>query len=126
MFLGLLAAGMTMGVAAVFPEALMFPFFAGVLGLLSGVYPGMAMAAPEGGRRAFHWIAALLCVMPGLVGLWRSPLLLVAGWALHWLWSVLNRFTGLGDGVPDSFPDFCLSYDLVTAGFVAYIWAVGV
>ncbi len=44
MLKGLLAGGVTMGVAAVFPEALVFPFFAAVLGLVAGVGPGMAMA----------------------------------------------------------------------------------
>ena len=48
--MGFLAGGITMGVAAVFPEELSFAFFAVVLGLAAGVYPGFAMANSEAGR----------------------------------------------------------------------------
>ena len=126
MLKGLLAGGITVGVAAVFPEALVFPFFAVVLGLVAGVYPGIALAEPTKGRPALEWTAAVAFLGLGLVGLWISPLFLAGAWLLHGLWSLLHRFTGLGDGVPEGYPDFCFSYDLVIAGFVAYMWAVGV
>jgi len=125
-FKGLLAGGITMGIAAVFPEALVFPFFAAVLGLTAGVYPGIAMADPMKGRPALQWTAAGTFLGLGLVGLWISPLLLAVAWLLHGLWSLLHRFTGLGDGVPDGYPGFCVSFDLVMAGFVAFMWAAGV
>jgi hypothetical protein len=122
---GLLAGGLTMGVAAVFPEALVLPFFAGVLGLVSGVYPGIAMADPMKGRPALEWTAAVTFLGLGLVGLWISPLLLAGAWLLHGVWSFLHYFTSLGDGAPEEYPKFCLSFDLVVAGFVAYMAVVG-
>ena len=123
---GLLAGGITVGLAAVFPEALVFPFFAVVLGLMAGVYPGLAMADPMGGSSVLQWTAVAGFLILGLVGLWISPLLLAGAWLFHWVWSFLHRLTALGDGVPDEYPGFCLSYDLVMAGFVFYMWAVGV
>ena len=123
---GLLAGGATMGLAAVFPEALVFPIFAAVLGLMAGVYPGLAMADPMVGSSALQWTTAAGFVILGFAGLWISPLLLAGAWLLHWVWSFLHRFTALGDGIPDEYPGFCLSYDLVMAGFVSYMWAVGV
>ena len=126
MLLGLLAGGITMGVAAVFPEALVFPFFAVVLGVAAGVYPGIAMTNPEEGHPALEWIMALGFVAVGMVGLWVSPVFLALAWVLHGFWGLLHHFTALGDGVPGAYPGFCLSYDLVIAGFVAYMWAVGV
>ena len=126
MLKGLLAGGITMGVAAVFPEALVLPFFAGVLGLLSGVFPGLAMANPEVGRPGLEWTAAIAFLGLGLAGLWGSSALLAVAFLLHGLWSVLHQITALGDGIPDGYPGFSFAYSLVTAGFVAYMWAGGV
>ena len=123
--MGLLAGGITMGVAAVFPEELSFTFFAVVLGLAAGVYPGFAMANPQEGRPLVQWVAALVFVFMGMVGLWYSPLILAGAWVLHALWVLLHHVTSLGDGVPEGYPTFCLSYDLILASFVAYMWAAG-
>lgn len=123
MLKGLLAAGITLGVAAVFPEHLAFPFFAGVLGLIVGVYPGIAMASPEVESSFSHWVVAVALLGLGLLGLWYSALLLSAAFLIHGLWSLLKGFTALGDGVPEGYPAFSLSFDLVVAAFVAYVWA---
>ncbi|MGD2120664.1 MAG: hypothetical protein PVJ76_02920 [Gemmatimonadota bacterium] len=126
MLKGLLAAGITLGVAAVFPEPLAFSFFAGVLGLVVGVYPGMAMASPDGDSAGPQWAVAVVLLGLGLLGLWHSPLLLSAAWLLHAFWSFLKRFTALGDEIPEGYPAFCLSFDLVMAAFVAYMWATSI
>jgi hypothetical protein len=123
---GLLAAGITLGVAAVFPEHLAFAFFGGVLGLIVGVYPGIAMANPEVGSPVLQWVIAVGILGLGLLGLWHSALLLSAAFLLHGLWSFLKGFTALGDGVPEGYPAFSLSFDLVLAAFVAYMWATSV
>ncbi len=73
-----------------------------------------------------EWVAAVFFVGLGLVGLWVSPLFLATALALHGLWSLLRSFTALGDGQPESYARFCVAFDLVLAGFVAYIWTVGV
>lgn len=122
---GLLASGITMGVAAVFPEALVFSFFVGVLGLIVGVYPGMAMANTEGGHPVLEWMVALVILILGVSALWVSPFLLCGAWLLHAFWALMHPVTGLGDGAPGGFSRFCVSYDLVTACFVAYMWGVG-
>ena len=126
MLKGLLAGGITMGVAAVFPEELSFTFFAVVLGLVAGVYPGFAMADREEGRPLLQWIAAVAFVSMGMVGLWYSPLILAGAWILHAFWDLLHHVTALGDEVPEGYPAFCITYDLLLAGFVAYMWAAGV
>jgi hypothetical protein len=123
---GLLAAGITLGVAAVFPEHLAFPFFAGVLGLVVGVYPGIAMANPDVESAGPQWVVAIGLLGMGLLGLWHSPLLLSAAWLLHALWAFLKRFTAFGDEIPEGYPAFCVSFDLVMAAFVAYMWATSI
>ena len=125
MFKGLLAGGITTGIAAVFPETLVYPFFAAVLGLFLGVYPGIAMLDPLEARPGLQWTVAVCILVLGLVGLWSSPVLLAAAWLLHGAWSLLHRFTGVGEGVPEGYPRFVFSYALVAAGFVTYMAAVG-
>jgi hypothetical protein len=123
---GLLAGGITLGFAAVFPEGLVFPFLAVVLGLVAGIFPGMAMADLSGERRGLQWVLALLLVSLGMGGLWTSPALLAGAFFLHCFWSFLHKFTALGDGTPEGFPAFSISFDLVLAGFVLYVWGAGV
>lgn len=125
MLKGLLAGGITLGFAAVFPEGLVFPFLAVVLGLVSGVFPGLAMADPAGGGSGPHWVLALLLVALGMAGVWAFPVLLAGAFLLHGLWGALHRFTALGDGIPEGYPSFCVSFDLVLAGFVLYVWGAG-
>ena len=126
MLKGLLAGGITLGIAAVFPEPLVFPFFAVILGLMAGVGPGLAMRGPGEGRPTLQRIAAFFFVGMGLVGLWVTPLLLAGAWLLHGIWSFLHQITGLGDDASEEFFRFSLTFDLVVAGFLAYMWAVGV
>ncbi len=126
MLKGLLAGGITLGIAAVFPEPLVFPFFAVILGLMAGVGPGLAMRGPGEGRPSLQWIAAFFFVGMGLVGLWVTPLLLAGAWLLHGIWSFLHQITGLRDDASEEFFRFSLTFDLVVAGFLAYMWAVGV
>ena len=126
MLKGLLAGGITMGVAAVFPEALVFPFFGGVLGLLAGVYPGIAMAESEERRPGLHWFAAMFFLLLGMVGIWMSPGILALAWLLFGLWSLLLPVTALGDGVPEGYPGFTSSFALITASIVAFMWMAGV
>jgi hypothetical protein len=119
---GLLAGGITMGVAAVFPEALAFPFYAAVLGIMVGVGPGLAMAS-QTSTAGPQWVEAVVVMALGLVGLWLNPLLLGVAWVLHGFWCLFLPRTVSGDDVPEGFPSFAMFYALVSAAFVAYMWA---
>lgn len=122
MLKGLLAGGITMGVAAVFPESLAFPFFAAVLGLGSGVGPGLAMADPTASA-GLQWVVATLILALGLVGLWVSALLLSGAWIALGIWSLLLPKTVSRDAVPEGYPGFVSAYAFVAASFIAYMWA---
>ena len=125
MLKGLLAGGITLGVAAVFPEPLVFTFLTVVLAVTLGVYPGMALANAEEGRPALQWGFAILITVVALTGIATSPLLLAVAFFLHCAWSLLHKFTALGDGVPEGFPGFSATYDLVLAGFSLFVWSAG-
>lgn len=125
MLKGLLAGGITLGVAAIFPEALVLPFLAAILGLAAGAYPGLAMANAEHGRPTLQWVVAVGILILGVHGLIHSPMLLFVAWGLHGLWALLHRFTALGDGVPESYAAASFSFDVVMVGFLVYMWMVG-
>jgi len=120
---GLLAGGVTMAVAATFPESLVYPFFTAVLGLMAGMYPGMAMAEPLGGGVGTQWFLAVVVLGLGLAGLWASPLLLAGAWLLHGAVAVLRGATGKSEEMPEGLPAFSLAFSLVMAAFVTYMWA---
>jgi hypothetical protein len=122
---GLVTAGAVLGVAAIFPESLVFPFFGVVLGLFSGILPGMAMSMPDRARPLVEWVAVVVTLGLGMAGFWVSPIYLVAAWVLHGIWGGLHAVTALGDPFPRSYPGFCLSFDTVMAGFVVYLWLLG-
>ena len=122
MLRGLLAGGIMVGVAAAFPAGLVFPLFAVALGLAAGVYPGFAMASPEGGHPGLQWTVAVGFVALAVAGIWFSPLILALAWCLHALWNLLHKITPLGDEIPEGYPGSCLTFDLVMAGFTAYLW----
>ena len=121
---GLLAGGVTMAVAAVFPEGLVYSFFTAVLGLMAGKYPGIAMADPLAGGGGSQWFLAVLVLGLGLVGLWVSPLLLAAAWILHGFGAVFQGARGKAEGMPEGLPAFSFAFALVVAAFVTYMWAV--
>ena len=125
MLKGLLAGGITLGVAAVFPQGLVFSFLAVVLSLSLGVFPGMAMADSQDGRPALQWLVAIFLAAVAMSGLWGSPLLLAWAFFLHALWSLAHRLTVLGDGIPEGYPAFSFTFDLVLAGFSAYVSSAG-
>jgi hypothetical protein len=84
------------------------------------------MASPEVEGSVLQWVIAVGVLGVGLLGLWHSALLLSAAFLLHGLWSLLKGFTALGDGMPEGYPAFSVSFDLVLAAFVAYMWATSV
>ncbi|MFC1662484.1 DUF6010 family protein [Gemmatimonadota bacterium] len=125
MLRGLLAGAVVVGVVAVLPEMLAFPFVTVVLGLVTGVFPGIAMGNPEEGRPGLEWTVAVGITAVGMSGLWISPMVVAAAWVLRGFWDLLHHVTSLGNGVPEGYPGFCLAFDLVLAGFVTYLWLAG-
>ena len=96
--------------------------------LLALVLIGAALAyvyyaAQAGESRG--WLAAELVGVGvygslGLRGVWRSPLWLAAGWALHPVWDLALHYFGPGHTfAPDYYAITCLSFDLLVAVYVA-------
>jgi hypothetical protein len=56
----------------------------------------------------------------GIAGVRGSPWWLVAGWAFHPIWDVALHYIGPGTFAPASYAIACVSWDWVTAGYIAF------
>jgi uncharacterized protein DUF6010 len=62
----------------------------------------------------------------GLVGVWRSPMWLAAGWALHPVWDVALHYFGPGNAfAPAAYTIACLSWDLAVAAYIVVAYRSG-
>lgn len=118
---GSLLALVTIGMSLMLPEELVYPFFALLLSLAAGVYVGFAVVDTSGTEYILQWVVALGFVGLGLIGIWISPYFLAAGWILHAIWDLLHHKHVLKTKTEEWYPPFCLSYDLVVAGFIIYL-----
>jgi hypothetical protein len=119
---GLLAGGITMGVAAVFPEPVVFPFYSTMLGAGAGVGLGIAMGGPNSSP-TLHWLEAFVVIALGLIGLWIDAGFLVGAWIIHGIWCLCLPMTLSEDDIPEGYPAFAFGFSLVSASFVTYLWA---
>ena len=77
------------------------------------------------------WLAAellgtVLFGAVGLVGVWRSPLWLAAGWALHPVWDIGLHYFGPGRTfAPEPYAIACLSWDLAVAAYIVVAYRYG-
>lgn len=122
MIRGVLLAGLTVLVALWLPEDLVYPLFAVLLAFAAAVYVGAAMQDSSRGERRLQWLVALGFTAVGVLGLWLSPLFLVAGWVLHMIWDGLHHLEKLETRVAAGYALTCLVYDLMVGGFVLYWW----
>jgi hypothetical protein len=87
--------------------------------------------AVRAGESAFWVVGELVGVgiysTFGLLGVRHSPMWLAAGWALHPLWDVVLHYFGPGSSfAPVSYTIPCISFDLLVAVYIAFIYASGV
>lgn len=119
------AAALTVLVALLLPAPLRAPIVGVLLGVAAGVYPGFALGGSHGpvpaSERSLQWVVALLFGAVAVVGIAVSAWWLMVGWVLHTAWDARHHAGRHGDWVPDGYPMFCLSYDLVLAAFAAWL-----
>jgi hypothetical protein len=66
-------------------------------------------------------VAIIAFLLAAIVGFKRSLWLVVAGLAAHGIFDAFHPRMITNPGVPVWWPQFCLSYDIVAAGYLAYL-----
>ena len=115
--LGLLSAGAIL----VLPAPVQLPLIGVALGVAGGVYVGFALTGADPGERRIQWVAAASFALIGAAGIGMSPWMLAAGWLLHAVWDAWHHGGRRGTWVPNTYPMFCLSFDLVLAAVAAFL-----
>lgn len=121
---GFLLAVATVGIAWLLPADRALELFAALLALIAAVYVGVAVAQGSQRQIVIQFVVALGFMWLGLLGLWFSPALLVAGYALHGAWDWLHHRGTRGVQLTDWYAPLCLAYDWLVAGAIWWIWVV--
>lgn len=98
-------------------------FFALLLAFIAAIYVGVALAGGSVVVIVVQSIAAVAFIFIALLGLWESPLWLVAGYFIHGLWDALHHWRRQRMALPAWYPPACLVYDWLVGGFVYYMWS---
>jgi len=117
---GLAAAALTLGVAALLPRPNTRLLLGILLGLVAGVYVGGALA--KGGREELliHGTVALAFVAATLIAFQGRPVVLGIVWWLHAFWDLLLHGGYVATSVAGWYPPACLAYDAVIGGALVY------
>jgi hypothetical protein len=117
-----LAAVVTCVVGYSLPSYQSLDFFAFLLVFIAAIYVGTALAGSGPLTIAIQTLVALAFVFIAILGLWYSPIWLVAGYFLHGVWDMLHHWVRHDMRLPRWYPPACLVYDWLVGGFVLYMW----
>ena len=91
----------------------------GILLVLNvGAYLGFAITDGRRDKIVLEGMVALGFGMLVLVGMWRWPWLIAAGFFLHAVWDLLHHPLKLGARVRRGYATACLLYDVLVGGFI--------
>lgn len=124
--LGLALAALTVAPLRRLRDPLVRRLAALYLVLAGVIYVGFAAAWGTGSWLLVELGGLGLCGVFAALGLWRHPLWLAVGWALHPGWDVGVHLLGPGVEVaPRWYAIACLSYDVLMAGWLAWRYRRG-
>lgn len=115
-FLGLAVVTCLVGYSLPYYKAL--DFFAILLVLIAGIYIGFAIEDGRQNRIVLESLVALGFCALILLGMWKWPVLIAAGYFLHGVWDVLHHPFKLGARVKKWYPPACLAYDWLVGAYI--------
>lgn len=125
LFKGITLAIATIALSTFLPEKFVYSFFAILLSTAGGIYIGFSIVDNKHPKE-FIWevIVSLLFPLLALVGIWKYPLAIAIGWALHGVWDLMHHLQELQTETGKSYPILCLIYDFIIAWYVFYYWVL--
>ena len=96
-------------------------FYPTVLIVVASYYALFAAMAGSGPALLVESAGIILFCAAAIVGFKRSLWLVVAGLAGHGVFDGFHGHMITNPGVPPWWPGFCLTYDVVAAGYLAYL-----
>lgn len=96
-------------------------FYPTVLVVIASYYALFAVMADSMPALLPECLAMGVFVVLAVVGLRRSPWVVVAGLAAHGLFDLVHAHLTNNPGVPTWWPAFCLSYDVGAAAWLAWL-----
>lgn len=97
-------------------------FFAIQLAMLSSLFLAFALnqGRPAGIALEFILLASLLIAI--LLGMWKWPWLIAAGYVVFGVWSALHRWRWLGSGIQHWLPMQLMIYCWILAAFLGLVF----
>jgi len=96
-------------------------FYATVLIVIGSLYGLFAAIGGVGSTSLAEWVFVAAFVGLAVIGFKFSPWFLVAGLAAHGVFDLFHGHVIANPGVPAWWPDFCLSYDVTAAVYLAWL-----
>lgn len=91
------------------------------LSAIGAVYVGSALVEKRGRSIGLEGLVAIACMVLALLGLWLSPLALIAGYVFHGVWDFFHHPLPFGAQIPQRwYPPFCVGFDWAIALFIGF------
>lgn len=122
---GAFLAGVTVSLVLDLSRSRVLVLLAILLAAFSTVYVGAALSTGRTPQVLMEGLAACAFIALATLGIWRTPLFLVAGYLAHGLWDLAHHRKGFPTQIVAWWPPFCLIYDWVLAGAICLRWLRG-
>ena len=111
----------TTAVTLLLPKERALDLFALLLFGIAAIYIGFAFADGNWTSVNIQSAAAVVFLIIAALGMWVSPLFLVAGYIGHGLWDYLHHIKIIKMRVVSWYPPFCVAYDWLVAALILFL-----
>ena len=93
---------------------------------IGAVYVGSALAEKRGRSILLETAIAIACIALAPIGLWVSPLALIAGYILHGIWDFFHHPVHVGAQITQRwYPPLCVGFDWAIALIITLQYSLG-
>jgi hypothetical protein len=111
----------TVAVVLLLPRPQALDLLAILLFGIAAIYVGFAFSDGQWSSVLIQSTAATVFLVVAALGMWVSPLFLVAGYIGHGLWDYLHHVKIIKMRVVSWYPPFCVAYDWLVAALILFL-----